>query len=136
MNLYEVSPSEWLSRFITQKSYYRPSNHPVRHNAFMPNRQGKNSLYRIDDLHPDEEIFKIGEDYVAKPQRKPLLGRADIVSSVIMDLELRIEPAPDPHPRHADIVDWPADDSKHKLIAIEIAEKAQLHLIDKVKSNT
>lgn len=135
MNIDEVSPSEWLSRFITQKSYYRPSNHTVRHNAFMPNRQGKNSVYRIDDL-PVEEIFKIGEDYVAKPQRKPLLGRADIVSSVIMDLELRIEPAPDPHPRHADIVDWPADDSKHKLIAIEIAEKAQLHLIDKVKSNT
>ena len=135
MNLDEVSPSELLTRYLPNPSYFSRLNNRVKHSAFMPYQGKETSVYRVDEL-TDEEIFAIGKEYVANSMGKPLLGRADVVSSDIMALELRIEPTPDPHPRHADIVGWPADDSKHKLIAIEIAEKAQLHLIDKVKSNT
>ncbi|MCK4728160.1 MAG: hypothetical protein KAT27_04495 [Desulfobacterales bacterium] len=118
---------------MTQRKYYRPSDNTVRHNAFMPNREGKTSVYRIGDL-TNEEIYGIGREYVAEPLGKPLLGRADIVSSHIMDIELRIESHPDPHPRHANIVNWPPDKSKQKMIAVEIANEAQLHLIDQTGS--
>jgi hypothetical protein len=124
----EVSPSELVARFITQKSYYRPSNRTVRHNAFMPNRDGEISVYRIIDLD-DVEIFEIGRHFVADEMKKPLIGRADIVVSKILERDLRVEPYPNPHPRHANIVDWPEDESKHKLIAPELASEAELQLI-------
>lgn len=69
-----IRSSEPLSRFITQKSYYRPSNKTVRHNAFMPNRNGETSVYRTIDLN-DPEIFEIGQRFVAEKLDKPLLGR-------------------------------------------------------------
>jgi len=31
-------------------------------------------------------------------------------------------------PRHANIINWPAEKSEQKLIAIELAENSQLHL--------
>lgn len=123
----EVSPAESVARFITQKSYYRPSNLTVRHNAFMPNRDGETSIYRIVGLN-DEDIFEIGRLFVADEMKKPLIGRADIVVSRILERQLRVEPDPSPHPRHANIVDWPEDKSKHRLIAIELADEAELHL--------
>lgn len=124
----EVSPSESVARFITQKSYYRPSDQTVKHNAFMPNRQGKTSVYRVIDLD-DEEIFEIGRRFVADELKKLLMGRADILVSKILDRELMVELDPTPHPRHANIVDWPEDESKHRLIALELADEAELHLI-------
>ena len=72
-----IQSSEPLARFITQKAYYRPASETVRHNAFMPNREGKTSVYRIIGLG-DPEIFEIGKRFVAKKINKPLLGRADI----------------------------------------------------------
>jgi len=124
----EVSPSESVARFITQKTYYRPSNLTVRHNAFMPNRNGETSIYRIIDLD-DAKIFAIGCRFVAHEMNKPLIGRADIVVSKILKMDLIVEPYPNPHPRHANIVNWPEDESKHKLIALELAAEAELKLI-------
>lgn len=124
----EVSLSESVARFITQKTYYRSSNRTVRHNAFMPNRDRETSVYRIIDLD-DVEIFAIGRHFVADEMKKPLIGRADIVVSKILERDLRVEPYPNPHPRHANIVDWPEDESKHKLIALELADEAELKLI-------
>jgi len=94
----------------------------------MPNRDGETSIYRIIDLH-DEEIFAIGRHFVADKLKQPLIGRADIVVSEILGRDLRVEPCPNPHPRHANIVEWPEDESKHKLIALELAAEAELLLI-------
>ena len=124
-----VLASEWVARFINQKSYFRSSNKTARHNAFMPNRNGETSIYRTIDLS-EKEIYEIGQRYVAEVLGKGLLGRAEIVVSTILEQNLRVEPHPDPHPRHANIVDWPEDQSKSRLIAIELAAAAQLHLID------
>lgn len=125
----EVSPSEWVARFIMQKSYFRSSDRTARHNAFMPNRNGETSVYRTIDLS-EKEIYEIGQIYVAEPLGKRLFGHAEIVVSTILDQRLKVEPHPHPHPRHANIVDWPEDKSKHKMIALELAAYAQLHLID------
>ena len=123
----EVSPSEYVARFITQKSYYRPSNQTVRYNAFMPNRDGETSVYRITDIN-NTEINEIGHSFVADKLKQPLKGRAEIIVSNILEKKLKVEPDPNPHPRHANIIDWPEDRAKHRLIAIQLSEEAELHL--------
>ncbi len=124
-----VLPSELTARFITQKSYYRSKDRTVRHNAFMPNKNGETSVYRTTQL-TESEIYEIGKRYVADIWGKSLLGRAEIFVSNILKRRLRVQADPNPHPRHANIVDWPEDKSKHKMIAMELADDAQLHLIN------
>ena len=123
-----ISPSEPVTRFIMEKSYYRPSDRTVRHNAFMPNREGATSVYRIEDLC-EIEVYEIGHQYVAQKIGKTLLGHADIIVSDILKQTLEVEPDPIPHPRHANMVGWPDDRSRHRMIALELARDAQLHLL-------
>ena len=94
----------------------------------MPNRDGETSVYRTANL-TGEQIYEIGRVHVTGSLGKPLLGQAGVISSVVFGLNLTVEPKPTPHPRHANIVGWPADASKHKEIALQIAAEAQLHLI-------
>ena len=93
----------------------------------MPNQNGETSVYRINDL-TIQQIYEIGQLHVAEPLCKRLLGRADIAASSILKQDLKVEPEPRPHPRHANIVEWPADKSEQKMIALELAAEAQLHL--------
>jgi len=123
-----IQSSEPIARFITDKAYFRPSNKTVRHNAFMPNRDGETSVYRIIGL-VDPEIFEIGQRYVANKRNKPLLGRADIEVSKVFDRDLSVISDPNPHPRHANIVDWPEEREKYRLLAVELAAEAELHLL-------
>lgn len=126
-----ISPDESITRFISQKTYFRPSNKTVRHNAFMPNRDGETSVYRIIGID-EAEIYEIGKEFYSDIIDKPLLGRADIVVLEILKHELTVEPEPAPHPRHANILNWPDEDegSKRRLIAVQLAAEAQLHLIE------
>jgi len=94
----------------------------------MPNRDGETSVYRIIGL-VDPEIFEIGQRYVANKRNKPLLGRADIEVSKVFDRDLSVISDPNPHPRHANIVDWPEEREKYRLLAVELAAEAELHLL-------
>jgi hypothetical protein len=135
MRFDEISSSELVTRYILDKSYYRTSNQSVRHNAFMPApKTNETSVYRIEELE-SEEIWSIGDKFVAKLRNKELIGRADIIASDILNEELKIQPFPQPHPRHANITDWPYDPSKQKLIALMLAQKSELHLMqnDQIK---
>jgi hypothetical protein len=122
-----VSADENITRFINQKAYFR-SNGTVRHNAFMPNRDGEVSVYRISEID-DSEVYAIGTKYFAEITGKPLMGRADIIVSEVFKHDLRIQPHQDPHPRHASICGYPDEKPEQKLVAIELAAEAQLHLI-------
>lgn len=124
-----VSPREDVTRFIFQKAYFRSTDKTVRHNAFIPHRgSGTTSVYRIIGL-TNTEIYEIGQKFVADLFSKPLMGRADIGVSEIVKHELSVTPDPTPHPRHANICNWPEDQSKQKMIAMELAADAQLRLI-------
>jgi len=123
-----ISDNEPVCRFITGKDYYRTSDGTVRHNAFMQNREGEASVYRIIDLM-DDEIFEIGRLFVAEKKGKPLKGRADIRVAKILENKLRVDSQPDPHPRHANIVGWPEDKSEIKVLALQLAANATLALI-------
>ena len=60
---------------------------------------------------------------------KPLLGRADIIASSVLNQKLRVESDSAPHPRHANIIGWPPDKGEQKEIALVLAAESQLHLI-------
>jgi hypothetical protein len=94
----------------------------------MPNREGKTSVYRIIGLG-NPEIFEIGRHFVAEKMNKRLFGRADIKVSKILEKDLSVISDPDPHPRHANIVGWPEEREKYRLIAVELADEAELHLL-------
>jgi hypothetical protein len=80
------------------------------------------SVFRISGLH-ENDIWGIGENL----RTQSLLGRADIKALAVFETGLSIDPDNTP-PRHANIIGWPEDSSAIKLKAIELAEKAQLHL--------
>lgn len=92
----------------------------------MPAPNGKTSVFRISSLS-ENEIWEIGSREVAQKRGIPLLGRADISAFHIMDNNLKLILDNNP-PRHANITGWSSEKSEQKLIAMELAENAQLHL--------
>ena len=90
------------------------------------------SVYRSSELR-EHAIWELGNDKVAIPRQKPLVGRADLLAADVSDADrdLRIEPDPIPHPRHANISGWPTQKDKQKLIAIKLAGKAQFFLFQR-----
>lgn len=80
----------------------------------------------MDELTSDE-IWVIGEEYVAPKRGLPILARADLnVEDINPASQVSINPEPTPHPRHADIVGWPSEKSEQKLIASELALASKL----------
>ena len=120
-----ISSSENLTRYIFQKKYYRPSNNTIKYNAFLPNpNNGDTSVFRISNLS-DNEIWNIGKNI---RYDKIVIGRADIIASIVLSKNLKIIPSEPPR-HHADISDWPNNRSEQIMIATELAEEAKLYLV-------
>lgn len=127
----EISVDERVSRFIIKRNrkHYTPTTLKVKYKAFMPNRHGETSVFRISGLD-ENDIFDLGRKYVAAPQNSPLDARADLLVRKILKFDLKIEPQPDPHPRHASIINWPQDVEDQRDIAFELAAEAGNVLLD------
>ena len=123
-----VSPSEPTARFITQKAYYRSGDKTVKHNAYMPNKNGETSIYRTTGI-TGPEIYEIGQKYVGKIIGRSIKGHAEILVSEIIKHRLAVKADPSPHPRHANIIDWPDEKTEQRIIAMELADNALLHLM-------
>lgn len=126
LGLDQVNPEEYLARYILHKNHFSAQHRRVKYVVFMPAPTGETSVFRISSLS-DNEIWEIGSSAVSKKRGLPLLGRADISAFHVFDKNLKLIPDNNPS-RHANIVGWPEEKSKQKLIAIELAESAQLHL--------
>lgn len=121
-----VAISEILSRFVLKKDWYRPSDNSLKYATFLPNpKNGETSVFRISGIF-DKEIWDIGDREVAKDPNRPILGRADISASIVVAKGLEILPS-EPPERHANIVGWPGEKSKQKLIALELAAEAHFY---------
>lgn len=120
-----LSPSEDLAKFIFNRSQFSALNERVKYSVYIPPPNKRLSVFRISGV-PEIEVWKIGKD-VGNERKLPLLARADIKVSAVTETGLRIDSDNIP-PRHANIVGWPEDASEVKLKAMELAEKAQLHL--------
>jgi hypothetical protein len=124
-----VKPEEPISRFIVEKRYFKRETGEVLPSAFTPSpKTNTTSVYRVEGC-TDRKIWRIASHFVEalRTDRKKVIARADLAAFVILAQNLGIRPALQPHPRHANIVDWP-DRSASKLKASELARAATLHL--------
>ena len=119
---------ERVSRFLfSSSSHFKEKSKRVLYGAFLPHPDRKTaSVYRTSRLN-DAEIWRIDKEYVSKNERVSK-ARADILAKVIFENGLRILPLSDPHPRHADILNYPAEQGQIKLIAMKLAEASTLAL--------
>lgn len=61
-------------------------------------------------------------------KKKSIIGRGDLNAGIITSVGLSIIAAPSPHPRHANVTNWPNDRATQKLRAMELAHNAVLYL--------
>ncbi|HNV88904.1 MAG TPA: hypothetical protein PKL53_08085 [Methylotenera sp.] len=118
-----VNSDEIISRFYFNKKNFRSDN-SVRHNEFMPPKNGRMSVYRVSGL-VDKEIWEIGKIYVEPERGSPIVGRGDLDAAKIYDCGLAINPTEVPHPRHANIEGWELNTEKDRLKAMKLAAAAR-----------
>ena len=120
-----VDPSETLSRFVVYNKWIRSSINKVKYVAFTPDQKGDTSVFRISGI-TNNDIWDIGDREVAPKRNRPILGRADINTAIVISNELKVIPS-EPPERHADITDWPEEKSEQKQIALELAAESEFH---------
>jgi len=120
-----VTPDEHLARCLTHTNQFRRVEGRVSARAFLPGRDGTTSVFRVDDLTNDQ-IWQLADEHVAgAPDGRPVVGTGTLLAESVTEAGLRVDPDNDP-PRHAAIVDWPADKGDRKLRALKLAAAARL----------
>lgn len=129
-----VAKSENVTRYVFDKDYFRrsPPKPTARFQVFLP-RNGETSVFRIARLN-DAEIWSLGNEQVARLRGRTIKARADItiqkVESVGVEkgyTKLTVVPETSTHPLHANIVGWPEEESAIQMIAVELANHAELN---------
>jgi hypothetical protein len=72
------------------------------------------------------EIWDLADSVVSS--KKSIQARADLTANDVRVAGLEVETAPDPHPKHADIVGWPEEKPEQMSVAKEMATQAALVL--------
>ena len=122
-----IDPNERPSRFVVNSNEFRPSNKTAKPKAFMPPKNKRLSVYRISTLSEDE-IWSIGEEFVAEPRGQTLYGRADLLAQDVYDLKQKVEPETSRHCLHADIIPWPDGREDMLFFATKLALKSKFVL--------
>ena len=116
-----IDPNERLSRFVLSRSNFRPSDQTVKAKAFVPPTKNKRlSVYRTSTLSEDE-IWSVGDEFVAQPGGRTLYGRADLLAQDVYALQQKVEPETSIHPLHADIIPWPEGRDDILFLATQLA---------------
>lgn len=125
----EVVSTEPLTRYLFhKKNHYSEESRRVKFRAFIkPHKSEFLSVSRTIGLN-ESDIWKLGEEYVAKPSNRTILARAGFSASSILNNGLSVIDD-QPPPRHAGIGGWPIEKHTAKSVAIEIAAEATLTII-------
>jgi hypothetical protein len=126
-----VSRGETITRYIFSEAHYARNTRRVKYGAFMP-RHGETSVFRITDITM-AEIWRLG-NHVGDISERSLKARGDLVAKEVFEEKLEIRPDTSHHPLHANIVGWPAEGGRVRLLAMNLADKARLHLTPPVSS--
>lgn len=101
----------------------------VKPRLLEPNRQLELSVFRIDDLG-QEAIQEIGVDVVRRrPDANRLHGWAELDEAAVQLVSLTVVHDDTP-PRHANIIGWPDDRAKRKLVQRKLADRASPKLVE------
>jgi hypothetical protein len=119
-----VAQTETVAAFLKNRSEH--SLIRAKYAPFMPNKNGRRSVYRVDGLEPDQ-LRQLGAYYV-EPYLGLLRGYATQVAAEFYGQELNFEPDGVPHERHANVIKWTGVAHKDRLIAQRLAESSMLRL--------
>jgi hypothetical protein len=123
-----VEPRELLARFFFSREDFVETKALVKPKAFLPDKTGETSVFRITALS-SEAVWSIGHsirDVRAK-------ARGDLLHSVVQRIGLRVDPAPEEHPRHAVIVGWPEQKHDRLMLATLLSKEAVLHVAESMQ---
>ncbi|MCY3728899.1 MAG: hypothetical protein OXF97_07895 [Nitrospira sp.] len=129
-----VSPEERISRYILNRRHIKPEKGEIKADAFLPinpkpeQPERQTSVYRTIDCE-ETEIWSIGHRYVENPvKNRFILARGDLFAQTVYNEGLRIVPHRFPHPRHANIVNWPNEESSElrRAKALLLAQASML----------
>ena len=123
-----ITPNDKLARFVFNSNHIR-ANGTVKHQAFLPAKDGDTSVFCITGLtHAD--VWNIADSYVVPVRLKPVKGSAEIISNDALEHNLTVTLS-EPPPKHANISNWPGglqptdeDKARRKQIAQRLAEIA------------
>lgn len=118
-----VTSDEQLARFILFGDWVRKSNKTVKQDAFIPHPHPDLSVTRHKNLS-EQELWQAGQG-IADARPATLHGRADIRAAEVRRQALEVEPKPiASNPNHANVIRWPVGKPAQKIIAQELAAKA------------
>lgn len=116
-----------LARFILSRDHFAAKADRVKAAAFMPAPEDRaTSVFAIRGL-AEHAVWRIGQEVVATPRRKPLYARADVLEGDVRALGLMVA-LDNASPRHANITRWPEEKSAQKVCAQELASRARLRV--------
>lgn len=120
----KVSDQEPISRFLFSERQFTDSTANIASSVFLPPRNSnQTSVYRTINCS-EKKIWLLAEQYVGST--KPVLARANVFAKHITDIKLEIVPDFTPHPRHANITNWPEGRLEMKRKAVDLKHKASL----------
>jgi hypothetical protein len=120
-----VADDESLCRFIFSDKMFSSINRRVKHHAFSP-KGNEVSVFRTVSLEQDD-IWKMGQLQAGGARGNPR-ARADLLTRAVRKARLNVLSAPKSHPRHANIVDWPAEKELQQRAKMELASASTLVL--------
>ena len=117
---------EWTSHFLFDRDKFTESTGNVAVKAYYPNKRYNCVSVICSDGLDSPSIWDIGDLYVAPTRGRSILARADLASTHIRAVGLRVTPD-STFPRHANIEGWPKEDKdKCKSLAQELRAEAKL----------
>jgi len=121
-----VAPDERVTRYIFFHRHVK--NGQVSSGAFLPSPKTNDlSVYRTHRC-TEKRIWLLGKLFVEGhgKDKGRILARGDLCSAIIFAQGLRIVAVGTPHPRHANVRDWPDDKAQQKMKAVVLAENSSL----------
>lgn len=133
----QVNPDEMTTHFIFARDHFNQAKNTVSAAAFMPPKDKRLSIYRIHCCE-EEKIWWLGDWYVSRRRtdKKAVLARGDLQALEFERVQLEIRPERNPHPRHANVLGWPADKPAQKMKAVELAHKARLFVKSEIRASS
>lgn len=118
-----IQDQEDLCRYIFSSNHVSATK--VKYAAFLPDKNGETSVFRISGC-TENEIWDIGINHVAKLSGRILKARGDFAASHVRKSSLDVISETSRHDLHANLVNWPTERDEQKLIAIELANSTKL----------
>jgi hypothetical protein len=118
-----VGPQELATRFLFSREHFAETKGIVKSKAFLPDVRGETSVFRVNDMSHDA-IWAIGNSIRGESAK----ARGDLLASVVQKTGLTIRSAPEDHPRHAVIVDWPTQKHEQLMAATLLSKETMLQV--------